>query len=169
MVETVLALSKITVRVLVEIEGMIRIRNGVLQVPEDRIDPGKAFHFSAFTPFACESDLKFDPASASNPDPPDLYRANIPSLLFYAGSAWTRMEGHVRRRLTSKYGNAAAIMVQGISLASLIVWRDLLVSFLRLFIGWQAPEGDLRRNEDQGEVLRPLGELASGEGLPAGV
>jgi len=49
MVETILILSEIPVRVLLEIKGMIGACDRSFQVPKDRVNPGKAGHLCAFS------------------------------------------------------------------------------------------------------------------------
>ncbi len=51
-VEAILIFTEVSVRILLEIEGMIGACDGSLQIPEDGVDPGKAFHLGAFAVLA---------------------------------------------------------------------------------------------------------------------
>ena len=75
-VETILILTEVTVRVFLEVEGMIGPVDGVLQIAQDGIDPGKTSHVGAFTTFADNFTLLVTPGLSDRLEAPEAIRNN---------------------------------------------------------------------------------------------
>lgn len=61
-IETILGLAKVAVSVLLEVERMVDSVDGVLQVSQDGVNPGKAFPVRALPAFADNFTLLVHPA-----------------------------------------------------------------------------------------------------------
>ena len=75
-VEPILILTEVTVRVFLEVEGMVGPVDGVLQVAQDGIDPGKTSHVGAFAAFADNFTLLDTPGLSDRLEAPETIRNN---------------------------------------------------------------------------------------------
>lgn len=75
-VETILILTEVTVGVFFEVKGMVGPVDGVFQVAQDGVDPGKTSHVGAFAAFADNFTLLETPGLSDRLEAPEAIRNN---------------------------------------------------------------------------------------------